>query len=139
MKVHDVMHPGASWIEPDALLPDIAARMDSEDIGALPVGENDKLIGMVTDRDIVIRGYGGDADPLQMTARDVMSQPIVFCTANEDLEDAVRIMELKQVRRLPVIDEHRRMVGMLSLGDVAAKAPASISAETLRAVSGHHA
>ncbi len=139
MKVHDVMHPGASWVAPDALLPEIAALMDSEDIGAIPVGENDKLIGMVTDRDIVVRGYGSDADPLQLTARDVMSQPIVFCTANEDLEDAVRIMEQKQVRRLPVIDEHRRMVGMLSLGDVAAKASSSISAETLRAVTGHHA
>jgi CBS domain-containing protein len=139
MKVKDVMHCGASWIDPDAPLTDVADRMRNEDVGAIPVGENDKLIGMVTDRDIVVRGLSGDADPLQLTARDVMSKPIIFCLANEDVEDAVRIMERKQVRRLPVIDEHRRMVGMLSLGDVAAKASPSLCSETLRAVSAHHA
>ena len=113
--------------------------MEQEDIGALPVGEDDRLIGMVTDRDIVIRGLGKHDDPLQLSARDVMSKPIVFCTANEELEDAVRIMERKQIRRLPVIDENRRMVGMLSLGDVAAKAAPSLAAETVRAVAEHHA
>ena len=138
MKVNEVMHPGASWIDPDAPLPDIAARMGKEDIGALPVGENDKLIGIVTDRDLVVRGIGSHDDPLQLTARDVMSGPIVYCIATEEVEDAVRIMERKQIRRLPVIDEHRRMVGMLSLGDIAARSPASLTAETLRAVSAHH-
>lgn len=139
MKVNEIMHRDASWIDPEAPLPDIAARMEKEDIGALPVGENDKLIGMVTDRDIVVRGIGGHDDPLQLTARDVMSSPIVYCTANEEVEDAVRIMERKQIRRLPVIDEHHRMVGMLTLGDVAARAQASLVAETLKAVSAHHA
>ncbi len=139
MKVSEVMHAGAVWIDPDAPLFDVAARMDKEDVGALPVGEDDRIIGMVTDRDIVIRGFGGLGDPLQLTARDVMSQPITYCTTNEELDDAVRLMERKQIRRLPVLDEHRRMVGMLALGDVAAKAPASLTAETLRAVSAHHA
>lgn len=138
VKVRDVMHSGASWIAPDMPLPDVAALMDQEDIGALPVGEDDKLVGMITDRDIVIRAFVDGSDPLQLTARDVMSQPIIFCTANEDLDDAVRIMERKQVRRLPVIDHNRRMVGILSLGDVAARAPDSLAAETLRAVSSHH-
>lgn len=138
VKVAEVMHAGAVWIAPDTSLIEIAERMDTQDIGALPVGENDRLIGMVTDRDIVVRAFADKTDPLQLTARDVMSEPIIFCTANEDLEDAVRIMERKQVRRLPVIDHNRRMVGMLSLGDVAAKAPASLAAETLKAVSAHH-
>jgi CBS domain-containing protein len=138
VKVVEVMHPGASWIAPDAPLADIAARMAKEDIGALPVGEDDRLIGMVTDRDIAVRAFGDSANPARLTARDVMSEPIIFCTANEDLEDAVRIMERKQVRRLPVIDKNRRMVGMLSLGDVAASAPPSLAAETLKAVSAHH-
>jgi CBS domain-containing protein len=138
VKVSEVMHPGASWIDPDMPLVDVAARMDLKDVGALPVGKDDRLIGMVTDRDIVIRGLCDKTDPLQLTARDVMSEPVVFCTAAQELDDAVRIMERKQVRRLPVIDEHRRMVGMLSLGDVAAGAPASLAAETLRAVSAHH-
>lgn len=139
MKVEQAMHSGATWIAPDLSLSDIAERMRQDDVGALPVGENDRLIGMVTDRDIVVRGLDGLADPLQLTARDVMSEPIVYCNANEDLEDAVRIMESKRIRRLPVIGDNHRMVGMLSLGDVAAKASSSLSAETLRAVSAHHA
>jgi CBS domain-containing protein len=139
MKVKDVMHSGATWIDPEAPISDVAERMSKEDVGAIPVGENDRLIGMVTDRDIVVRGLSGKADPLQLTARDVMSEPIVYCNANEELEDAVRIMERKQIRRLPVIDEHHRMVGMLSLGDVAARAAPSLCTETLRAVSAHHA
>lgn len=139
MKVSEAMHPEASWIDPDAPLSDIAARMRSDDVGALPVSENDKLIGMVTDRDVALRGLEGLADPLQLTARDVMTAPVVYCTPNEELEDAVRIMERKRIRRLPVIDEHHRMVGMLSLGDVAAKASPAIAVETLRAVSSHHA
>lgn len=138
MKVAQAMHSGAQWIKPDVLLSEIAERMREDDVGALPVGENDRLIGMVTDRDIVVRGLDGCADPLQLTARDVMSKPIVYCNANEELEDAVTIMESKRIRRLPVIDEKHRMVGMLSLGDVAAKAPPSLSAEALRAVSAHH-
>lgn len=138
MKVSEAMHAGAIWISPNTTLSDIAARMRKDDIGAVPVGENDRLVGMVTDRDLVLRGFDGGANPAQRTARDVMTKPIVYCTANEELEDAVRIMERKQIRRLPVIDSNRRMVGMLSMGDVAAKAPASLAAETVRAVTAHH-
>lgn len=139
MKVKDVMHRNTIWTDPDAPVADVAERMRKDDIGALPVGENDRLIGMVTDRDIVLRGFIERKDPLQMTARDVMSEPIVYCRDNEDLDDAVRIMERKQIRRLPVIDKNHRMVGMLSLGDVAAVASPSLCSETVRAVSAHHA
>lgn len=139
MKVKDAMHRTAIWIDPDAPVTDVAERMRKDDIGAIPVGENDRLIGMVTDRDIALRGFIERKDPLQMTARDVMSEPIVYCRDNEDLDDAVRIMERKQIRRLPVIDENHRMVGMLSLGDVAAVASPSLCSETVRAVSAHHA
>jgi len=138
VKVSEVMHHGVSWIAPETPLMEIAGRMDQEDIGALPVGEDDRLIGMVTDRDIAVRAFANSPDPARLTARDIMSKPIIFCNANEELEDAVRIMEREEVRRLPVIDANRRMVGMLSLGDVAAQAPASLAAETLKAVSAHH-
>lgn len=138
VKVAQVMHHGASWIAPDTPLSEVAGRMDREDIGALPVGEDDRLIGMVTDRDIAVRAFAEASDPVQLTARDVMSKPIIYCNANEELDDAVRIMEREQVRRLPVIDENHRMVGMLSLGDVAAQGPASLAGETLKAVSAHH-
>ena len=138
MRVKDVMHPDALFVDPGAPISDLATIMQEMNIGALPVGENDRLIGMVTDRDIVVRGLIGKADPLQLTARDVMSQPIVYCLADEDVDDAVRIMEQREIRRLPVIDENHRMVGMLSLGDIAARAAPSLVTETLRAVSAHH-
>lgn len=139
MKVRDVMHKQAVWITPEAQLPDIAAKMRGEDIGALPVGENDRLIGMVTDRDLALRAFSDSHDPLQLTARDVMSQPIVFCNEDSELDDAIHIMEDKQIRRLPVINNKRRMVGMLSLGDVAAVASPALCQETMKAVSAHHA
>ena len=139
MKVRDAMHKEAVWISPEAPLSEIADKMRREDIGALPVGENDRLVGMVTDRDIALRGFGRGTDPLHATARDVMSSPIIFCTDDADLEDAVHIMERKQVRRLPVIDDERQMVGILSLGDVAASAGPGLCNEAIRAVSAHHA
>lgn len=103
MKVKDVMHAGATWIDPDAQISEVAERMRKDDVGAIPVGQHDRLIGMITDRDIALRGLSGKLDPLQMTARDVMSEPIVYCNANEELEDAVHIMERQQIRRLPVM------------------------------------
>mgnify|MGYP001604054478 CR=1 FL=1 len=139
MKVKDAMHEGAALVAPSTLLPELAERMRTDDVGALPVGENGKLLGMVTDRDIVVRGLGAKADPLQLAAEDVMTKPLIFCTTEEDLEDAVRLMESHCVRRLPVIDGEQRLVGMLSLGDIAANASASLVAETLRAVTAHHA
>lgn len=138
MKVKDVMHEGVAWVSPDEPLAKIAAMMRDQDVGAIPIGENDRLIGMVTDRDIAVRGLASGSDPLQMKARDVMSGPITYCLADEDVEDAIRIMEHKQIRRLPVINKEKRMVGMLSIGDVAAMGSPTLCHETLRAVSAHH-
>jgi CBS domain-containing protein len=139
MKVKDAMHKGAAWVEPQTPIADIAKKMRDLDIGAIPVGENDRLIGMVTDRDIACRGVANGANLGKLTARDVMSTGIFYCREAEDLEDAMRIMEKKQVRRLPVINDRKRMVGMLSLGDVADAASRELSGEVIAAVSAHHA
>jgi CBS domain-containing protein len=139
MRVKDVMHTGAEWIAPEALVTDVARKMRDLDIGAMPVGENDRLIGMVTDRDIACRGVANGKDLSGLTARDVMSKGIIYCRDEEELEDALRIMEQRQVRRLPVIDDRKRMVGMLSLGDIADAAPHELSGEVIAAVSAHHA
>jgi CBS domain-containing protein len=139
MKVKDAMHNGAEWMAPQTPIADIAKRMRDLDIGAIPVGENDRLIGMVTDRDIACRGVANGADLGKLTARDVMSRGIFYCRETEELEDAMRIMEQKQVRRLPVINDRKRMVGMLSLGDIADAAPHDLSGEVVAAVSAHHA
>ena len=138
MKVKELMHEGVTWVEPDTPVSKIAAKMRTEDIGAVPVGENDRLIGMVTDRDIAMRSFHGDEISLKLTARDVMSKGIIFCRDTEDVEDAVRIMENKKVRRLPVLDEDKRMIGMLSLGDISAGVPQSLAGEVIKAVSAHH-
>ena len=112
--------------------------MRDEDIGAIPIGENDRLIGMVTDRDIVVKGLIDGIDVATLTARDVMTGPILYCRANEDVEDAVRLMEEHEVRRLPVIDENKRMVGILALGDISSHAGRELSGEVIQAVSEHH-
>lgn len=138
MKVKDVMHKGVSWVQPDASLTTIAKIMKTEDIGAVPVGENDKLVGMVTDRDIICRGLGNGKTPEKLTAKDVMTKGITFCRENEEVDDAIRIMESKQIRRLPVIDKDKRMVGMLSIGDISHSMPQEMSGEVMRAVSAHH-
>ena len=139
MKVKDAMHKGTEWVEATTPVVTLAAKMRDLDIGAIPIGENDRLIGMVTDRDIAIRAVAAGKEASKLTARDVMSKGVVFCRDTEDVEDAVRIMEQKQIRRLPVLDKNKRMVGMLSLGDVAHCASHEISGETLTAVSAHHA
>jgi CBS domain-containing protein len=139
MKVKDVMHSGAEWVSPQTPMADVARKMRDLDIGAIPVGENDRLIGMVTDRDIACRGVANGADAAKLTARDVMSKGILYCNDTEELEDALRIMEQKQVRRLPVINDRKRMVGMLSLGDIAHAASHEMSGEVTAAVSAHHA
>jgi CBS domain-containing protein len=112
--------------------------MRDEDIGAIPVGENDRLVGMITDRDIACRGLANGKDVAKLTVGRVMTKPIVYCRAKDKLEAAAKIMEKKGVRRLPVIDENKRMVGMLSLGDISSKAPKLLSGEVLKAVSAHH-
>ena len=138
MKVKDAMHKGAQWVSPDTSLSEIARLMREHDVGSIPIGENDRLVGMVTDRDIVCRGLVNGKDVSKLKAREVMTSGIVFCRAEEDIDDATRTMEEKQVRRLPVIDKDKRMVGMLSLGDVSAACDKKQSGELLQAVSSHH-
>jgi CBS domain-containing protein len=133
MKVKDAMHKGAEWVTPETTVAELARKMKDLDIGALPVGENDRLIGMVTDRDITCRDF------LTLTAREVMSKGVFFCTDTEEVEDALRIMEKNQVRRLPVINSEKRMVGMLSIGDISHATSHEMSGEVITAVSAHHA
>jgi CBS domain-containing protein len=138
MKVKDVMHRGVAWVGPETSVKELARRMRDEDIGSIPIGQNDRLVGMVTDRDIVCRGLAGSGDCTDLTAGDVMSKPIVYCRADEDVEDALRIMERNKVRRLPVIDENKRLCGMLSIGDISEKAGRDLTGEVMRSVAAHH-
>jgi len=139
MKVKDAMHRGVEWVSPDTPVSEVAKRMRDLDIGAIPVGENDRLIGMVTDRDIACRAVAEGRDPVRTSAREVMTKGIVYCRDNEELGDALRIMEQRKLRRLPVINDKKRMVGMLSLGDIAHSASREMTGEMVSAVAEHHA
>jgi CBS domain-containing protein len=139
MQVKEKMHKGVEWVSPNTPITILAQKMLQSDIGAIPVGENDRLVGMVTDRDIAVRGVANGGDIAKLTARDVMTMGVIWCRDSEDLEDAARIMESRKVRRLPVINENKRMVGILSLGDISHAASWGIAAEVMKAVSDHHA
>ncbi len=138
MKVKDIMHSKVTWVGPDETLSRIATKMRDDDIGAIPVGENDRLIGMVTDRDITCRAVAESGDMKKLKARDVMTKNVVWCHDTDDIAEAAHLMESKKIRRLPVIDRNKRMVGMLSLGDFAGRAPKSLSGEIVAAVAAHH-
>jgi CBS domain-containing protein len=139
MKVKDAMHKGVEWVDPGTPVTELARLMHKHNIGAIPIGENDQLVGMVTDRDIVCKGLAQDGfDAARTTARDVMTSGIHCCREDDDLEKAVRHMEELQVRRLPVINKNKRMTGMLSLGDVGHSAPRELTAECVKSISAHH-
>jgi CBS domain-containing protein len=139
MKVKDAMHKGVEWVGPDTPIVELARLMREHDIGAIPIGENDRLIGMVTDRDIVCKGLAQNGfDARRTTAREVMTPGIHCCREDDDLAKAVQHMETLRVRRLPVINKGRRMVGILALGDIGRAAPGSLVAECVKSVAAHH-
>jgi len=133
------MHKGVEWVGPDTPFSELAKLMRQHDVGSIPIGENDKLIGMVTDRDIVCKGLAQNGfDPCRATARDVMTEGIHCCREDDDLAKAVRHMEQLKVRRLPVINKSNRMVGILSLGDISNAAPTDRLSEWVKSISAHH-
>ena len=138
MQVKEAMHKSVEWVEPGTIVSTIATKMRDLDIGAIPVCEKDRLVGMITDRDITCRAVANGSDLSKMTASDVMTKDVIYCRDTEDLDDAIRIMEDKKIRRMPAIGEDKRMVGMLSLGDVSHAASRELSGEVIRAVSDHH-
>jgi CBS domain-containing protein len=139
MKVKDAMHKGVEWVGPDTTLSEVAKKMRDLDVGAIPVGKSDRLVGMVTDRDIACRGVAEGKDCSKLKASDVMTKGIIYCSETEELDDALRIMEQKKIRRLPVINDKKRMVGMLSLGDISRAASHELTGEVMAAVAEHHA
>ncbi len=138
MKVKQAMHRGVEWCGPDTPLIELARLLRDNDIGAVPIGDNDRLIGIVTDRDIVCRALAEGRDLSRTTARDVMTEGIAYCTEDEGIEAAIHLMEKQKLRRLPVINKSKRMVGMLSLGDLSHSVPHELLGEFAEAVSAHH-
>ena len=119
MKVSDIMTPGAETIAPDASLRDAAQTMKRLDVGSLPVCDGDRLVGIVTDRDIVVRAVADGADAGATTVRDAMTEGIVYCQVDTDVQTVADTMKQRQIRRLVVLDADKRLAGIVSLGDLA--------------------
>ena len=134
MKVSEAMTRDVRVANPDETLQQAARMMAGIDAGVLPVGENDRLVGMVTDRDIGIRGVAEGKGP-EAKIRDVMSADVKYCFDDQDVDEVSRNMGDLQVRRLPVVDREKRLVGILSLGDVALATGGNQAGAALKQVS----
>jgi CBS domain-containing protein len=134
MRVSEVMTRDVRVAAPDETIREAACAMADIDAGVLPVGENDRLVGMITDRDIAIRAVGQGLPP-ETRIREVMSQEVLYCFADQDLDDVARNMSDVKVRRLPVLDRDKRLVGIVSLGDLAQRNDAKTTARTVAEIS----
>jgi CBS domain-containing protein len=123
MLVKEVMTEGVACLQPTDSLAYAAERMRELDIGSLPIcGDQDMLVGMITDRDITIRATAAGFDANATCVRDVMTPKVVFCFEDQSIEEAASLMEENQVRRLLVLNRDKRLIGIVSLGDLAVKA-----------------
>jgi CBS domain-containing protein len=134
MRVSEVMTRDVQVAAPDQSIRDAACAMADIDAGALPVGENDRLVGMITDRDIAIRAVAQGLPP-DTRIRDVMSKEMLYCFEDQDLDDVARNMSDVKVRRLPVLNRDKRLVGIVSLGDLAQNDDAKTTGRTVAGIS----
>lgn len=135
MLVKDCMTPRVEWISPDTTLREAARRMKDNEVGCLPIGEHDRVIGMITDHDILSRAVAAGKDPAKTKTREVMSSGLTWCYDDQSLEEAIHLMTKKQIHHLPVMSRSKRMIGMLSLSDVALKGGGNVSDEFLQLLS----
>jgi CBS domain-containing protein len=137
MKISECMSKQVELTSPDTTVSEAARLMRDGDFGFLPVGENDRLVGMITDRDITVRAVAEGKDPRNMLVREVMSTDVFYCYEDQDTSEVAKNMGQNRVRRLPVLSRQKRMVGIISLTDIA-KAPsadAKFLADAIRNIS----
>jgi CBS domain-containing protein len=140
MRVGELMTRDVVMASPGQKLRDVAAEMEKHDIGVLPVGDNDRLVGIITDRDIAVRGISHGLGP-DASVRDVMSAGVRYCFEDDDIDDLAQNMADEQIRRLPVLNGEKRLVGIISLGDVAISQEGNVSEMALSGIcqtGGHH-
>jgi CBS domain-containing protein len=137
MQVNEVMTRSAVLIHPDSPLHEAAERMKELDVGVLPVCENHRLVGMLTDRDITVRSVAAGHSPDTDRVRDAMTPEVIWCREDEDVSEAAWLMKGKQVRRLVVLNHDDHLTGIVSLGDLASDAgDEHLAGQVLQAVSG---
>jgi CBS domain-containing protein len=134
MKVSEAMSRDVQIARPDQTIQEVAKCMCDCDVGSLPVGDNDRLVGMITDRDIAVRAVAENKPP-STKVRDIMSSDVRYCFDDEDAGHVARNMADQQVRRLPVVNRDKRLVGILSLADLATQGTARQASEALKGIS----
>lgn len=136
MQVKDIMTKGAECVCPTQALREAAQRMKNLNVGSLPVCDNDRLVGMITDRDITVRATAEALPPGLGQVQDVMTPEVVFCFEDQDVQVAARLMQENQIRRLVVLNRDKRLVGIVSLGDLAVETgDEHLASQTLETVS----
>jgi CBS domain-containing protein len=135
MLVKDVMTSKVEWIQPNLTIKEVARLMKDKNIGCVPVGENDRVVGIITDRDLVERGIAEGADPETATARQVMSKGITWCFDDQSLDEAAQLMDERQIHHLPVMNREKRMVGIVCLADLALKGSPEVTRDVFRLTS----
>jgi CBS domain-containing protein len=119
MKIKDIMSKNVVIVAPETLLLEVARKMQQSDCGSILVGEDDRLVGMITDRDLALRCVAESHHPAETNAEQVMTKEILYCLDSDEMEDVALNMTKNKVRRLPVLDKDKRLVGIISLGDLA--------------------
>jgi CBS domain-containing protein len=120
MTIRDIMTPDVEYVWPDDTLQEAALKMKELDVGSLPVCDRDRIAGLLTDRDITVRAVAEGRDPKSTRVREVMTRDVIFCYEDEDAEEAARLMQARQVRRILVLNRNKRLVGIVSLADLVA-------------------
>lgn len=134
MKISNCMTNDVQIASPDQSIREVAQAMAQLDAGSMPVGDNDRLVGMITDRDIAVRGIALGKGP-DAKVRDVMSSDVKYCFDDEEVDDVLQNMGDLQVRRLPVLNRDKRLVGIISLGDLATNGETAEAGEALSGIS----
>jgi CBS-domain-containing membrane protein len=119
VELRDIMTQDVEVVSSGASVRDAAVKMKTLDVGLIPVCDGYRLRGMVTDRDITIRAIAAGRDPINTKVEEIMSTDIAYCLQDQGIDEAVSLMEARQIRRLPILDQEQRLVGLVSLGDIA--------------------
>ena len=135
MKVRDAMTGTVDTISPATTVLEAARRMRDDDIGAIPVAENDRLVGMVTDRDLVVRSLADAHDVATTSVSDAMSSGVLYCFDDQSGKEVLEMMEKQQVRRMPVVDHDKNLVGIVTLGDLAVEGDEEKAGDALEGIS----
>ena len=136
MDLRDIMTRNVEVVSAGASLKNAAKKMKDLDVGLIPVCDGDRLKGVLTDRDITIRATANGRDPSKTKVSEVMSTDLAYCLEDQEVEEAVSVMEARQIRRLPIVNQDKRLIGIISLADIAVHVgDRDLSGETLEEIS----